>query len=58
MKMTKDGRITIPKAIRERHGFSPGIEVEVNLENGIVTVRPRPDMRGEANTGARLQFHG
>ena len=44
MKMTKRGQITIPKAIRERHGFTPNIEVEIKLENGIVTVRPKPDM--------------
>jgi AbrB family looped-hinge helix DNA binding protein len=45
MKMTKRGQITIPKAIREKHGFPPGIEVEVKLENGVVTISPKPDMK-------------
>ena len=45
MKMTERGQITIPKAIRERCGFAPNIEVEVKLKNGVVTVAPKRDMQ-------------
>jgi AbrB family looped-hinge helix DNA binding protein len=43
MKMTERGQITIPKAIREKCGFSPNMEVEVRLKGGVVTVEPKFD---------------
>jgi AbrB family looped-hinge helix DNA binding protein len=43
MKMTERGQITIPKAIRDKCGFAPHIEVEVRLKDGIVTIEPKPD---------------
>jgi AbrB family looped-hinge helix DNA binding protein len=37
MKVTERGQITIPKAIRDRFGFQPDIEVElVATEHGIL----------------------
>jgi len=43
MKMTERGQITIPKAIREKCGFTPNIEVEVRLKDGVVIVEPKFD---------------
>ena len=45
MKMTERGQITIPKAIRDQCGFTANIEVEVKLQNGVVTVEPKRDMK-------------
>jgi AbrB family looped-hinge helix DNA binding protein len=44
MKMTERGQITIPKAIRDKCGFTPNIEVEVKLKRGVVTVEPKFDL--------------
>lgn len=39
--MTVKGQVTIPKAVRERLGLVPGMEVEFQMESdGRVTVRP------------------
>ena len=43
--MTERGQITIPKAIRDKCGFTPNIEVEVKLKNGVVVVKPKRDMK-------------
>jgi AbrB family looped-hinge helix DNA binding protein len=34
MKLTADGRITIPEHIRQQAGLSPGSELEIRFENG------------------------
>jgi AbrB family looped-hinge helix DNA binding protein len=37
MKVTERGQITIPKAIRDRYGLRPDMEVELILtENGVL----------------------
>ena len=43
MKATIDkaGRVVIPKAIRERAGLRPGMELEVLMENGRVALEPQ-----------------
>jgi len=46
MRMTERGQITIPKAIRDRCGFTPNIEVEVKLRDGVVIVEPKFDEGG------------
>ena len=43
MRVTSKGQVTIPKAIREQAGITPGSEVEFTVEDGTVTVRPAPD---------------
>ena len=45
MKISKRGQITIPKAIRDKCGFTPNLEVEVKLKDGIVVVEPKRDMK-------------
>jgi AbrB family looped-hinge helix DNA binding protein len=53
MRVTSKGQVTIPKAIREKAGFSIGSEVEFRIEDGAVVIRRskgrnRPGMsRGE-----------
>ena len=36
MRVTIKGQVTIPQAIRERHGFLPGTEVRFVEEDGVV----------------------
>ena len=43
MKVSRRGQITIPKAIREKCGFTPNTEVEVKIRDGAVVVVPKPD---------------
>lgn len=48
MKTTIDraGRVVIPKAIRERAGVEPGMELEVSVDSGrIELVLPEPQGR-------------
>ena len=42
MKTTIDraGRVVIPKAIRERAGLQPGMEIEISVDNGRVEMTP------------------
>jgi AbrB family looped-hinge helix DNA binding protein len=42
MKTTIDraGRVVIPKAIRERAGLEPGMELEVSVDSGRVELTP------------------
>lgn len=50
MRITKKGQVTIPKAVRERHGLLPGTEVEFRDDGRAVRLR-KP-------IGARLRGHG
>jgi antitoxin PrlF len=43
MKITERGQITIPKAIREKCGLTPNLEVEVRIKDGAVVVEPKRD---------------
>lgn len=45
MKITSQGQVTIPKAMRERLGLLPGTEVEFIEEGGEVRVRKLPGGR-------------
>lgn len=38
-RIGKDGRITIPKAVRDRLGLKPGDRVEFVVEDGRVWIR-------------------
>jgi AbrB family looped-hinge helix DNA binding protein len=44
MKTTIDraGRVVIPKEIRQRAGLTPGSELEIRLDNGIVEIMQAP----------------
>jgi len=54
--MTERGQITIPKAIRDKCGFTPNIEVEVKLKNGVVIVERKFD--GERFDAAAKKWSG
>jgi AbrB family looped-hinge helix DNA binding protein len=49
MRVTSDGRVTIPKAIRERLGFLPGTEVEFVWNRNAVYL-----IRADASRGEKL----
>lgn len=37
VRISKQGRITIPKYLRERYGLNPGVEIEITpTENGLL----------------------
>lgn len=40
--MDAAGRLVLPKAIRERAGFSPGAPIEVRVFDGRVELEPAP----------------
>lgn len=41
MKVTSKGQVTIPLAIRERYGLTPGTEVEFVPQGEVLQVKPR-----------------
>jgi AbrB family looped-hinge helix DNA binding protein len=45
MRIGQRGRVTIPKAIRDRFGFEPGIEVEILAQDGVVQIAHSPGSR-------------
>jgi AbrB family looped-hinge helix DNA binding protein len=49
MRITAKGRVTIPKAIRDRHGFLPGTEVEFVWNRNAVHL-----VRSDATRGEKL----
>ncbi|MEO8613686.1 MAG: AbrB/MazE/SpoVT family DNA-binding domain-containing protein [Luteolibacter sp.] len=50
MKVTIKGQITIPIALRERFGLSPGTEVEFVAAEGVLQVKPRKRSKKETST--------
>ncbi len=40
MRITSKGQVTIPKAVRDRTGIHPGVEVDVAVSDGGVLLRP------------------
>jgi len=55
MRINAKGQVTIPKAIRERAGLSPGTEVEFACEGD--TVKVVPVTRGPKSRGAMVVEH-
>lgn len=39
-RLSTKGQVIIPKAIRERHGWRPGTELEVEEQGDAVVLRP------------------
>jgi AbrB family looped-hinge helix DNA binding protein len=46
MRVNKDFRVTIPKALRDRMGFHPGTEVEMVRVDGGIAIRRVADPAG------------
>ena len=40
-RLASKGQLVIPKEARDRHGWPPGIELEVEDKGGVVTLRRR-----------------
>ncbi|MHB1699170.1 MAG: AbrB/MazE/SpoVT family DNA-binding domain-containing protein [Acidobacteriaceae bacterium] len=45
MSVGERGQVVIPKAIRDEMGIGPATKVVFGLDNGIVTLKPKKDMR-------------
>ncbi len=39
-RLSSKGQVIIPKAVRDRHGWRPGVELEVEDQEGAVVLRP------------------
>jgi AbrB family looped-hinge helix DNA binding protein len=39
MRITSKGQVTIPQAVREAAGLLPNTEVDIDVEEGTVTIR-------------------
>jgi AbrB family looped-hinge helix DNA binding protein len=42
IQLSTRGRLTIPKALRDKHGFEPGRTVEWIIHDGAIEVRLKP----------------
>lgn len=40
-RIDRKGRITIPKSIRDRLNIDPGEQVDIDIEDGTVVIRPQ-----------------
>jgi bifunctional DNA-binding transcriptional regulator/antitoxin component of YhaV-PrlF toxin-antitoxin module len=47
------GRVTIPKAVRDRLGIEPGTDVPAYLAGSVLTVDPSPSSRLQPATAGR-----
>jgi AbrB family looped-hinge helix DNA binding protein len=55
MRITADGQVTIPIAIRERAGLMPETEIDFEVEDGVVRIVPANPVG--IDRGARLIAH-
>jgi AbrB family looped-hinge helix DNA binding protein len=39
-RLSSEGQVIIPKAVRDRHGWLPGLELEVEDRGDAVVLRP------------------
>ena len=49
MKVAERGQVTIPKKIRDEHGFRPGVEIDFVVEEGRVFLKKKAS--AEASEG-------
>jgi AbrB family looped-hinge helix DNA binding protein len=56
MKITIDraGRVVIPKSLRERAGFQPGMELEIECRDGMIEIAPPPPQGRVVREGSML----
>jgi AbrB family looped-hinge helix DNA binding protein len=59
MRTTIDraGRVVIPKPLRERAGFKPGMEVEVRFNEGNIEITSPPSKGRIINKGGVWVWH-
>ncbi len=60
MKTTIDkaGRVVIPKPLRERAGFQPGMELEIDCRDGMIEIAPPPPQGRVVREGSMLVWEG
>lgn len=58
LRVDDRGRVTIPKAVRERLGIGPDDAVPAYLEGSVLTVDPRPSRKLETATAGRRDWSG
>lgn len=56
-RVSERGQVVIPKPIRDRLGLKRGQELEVNLEDGVIHMRPRK-AGGKARKGDWRRWRG
>ncbi len=59
-RLSSKGQVIIPKAVRDRHGWQPGVELEVEDRGDVVVLRPAnpfPPTTFEEVRGF-LKYHG
>lgn len=39
-RVSTKGQVVLPRSVRDAPGFAPGSELDVSVENGVVTLRP------------------
>jgi AbrB family looped-hinge helix DNA binding protein len=44
-RLSSKGQVIIPKAVRDRHGWAPGLELEVEDRGDAVVLRPANPFR-------------
>jgi AbrB family looped-hinge helix DNA binding protein len=44
-RLSSKGQVIIPKAVRDRHGWRPGVELEVEDRGDAVVLRPAKPFR-------------
>jgi AbrB family looped-hinge helix DNA binding protein len=54
MRVTSKGQVTIPKAIRDRAGIRPGMEVEFELSDGEVRLIKIEGSMEDESPGERM----
>jgi AbrB family looped-hinge helix DNA binding protein len=54
-RMSSKGQVIIPKAVRDRHGWATGLELEVEDRGDAVVLRPGQALSADdIRRGARL----
>ena len=46
-RLSSKGQVIIPKAVRDRHGWQPGVELEVEDRGDAVVLRPAKPFAGD-----------
>jgi AbrB family looped-hinge helix DNA binding protein len=58
LRVDDRGRVTIPKAVRQRLGITAGSEVPAYLSGSVLTVDPQPSGKLQPATAGREEWDG
>lgn len=56
LRVDDRGRVTIPKAVRERLGITAGSEIPAYLSGSVLTVDPQPSGKLQPATSGREEW--